>query len=535
MRRRAEWAACLALGLLPGAVTAQAPAAGVYRVYQGEVELSRETFRRQGDTLEQESLVPPVNLRATSQTVFGRDGAVASFRLSVWNAAGDSSRGSYTVTVQGDSVRIASDFAGRHREATRSGRPFLVLPPQSTFTFVELAHRAGGRDTTVSLLVAGADTLLPAQVRFLGDSAEVAFAGLRVLGRQRAAGIPELAIPIQRVRAVLAGPYDTLPPLPGLRRAAPDYAAPPGAAWAAEEVRVPVGAAPDSFSLGCTLTRPAAGRPPFPAAITITGSGYQTRDEELWPLVRGYRLFGEVAERLSAAGIAVLRCDDRSVGASTGRVDSATTADLAEDTRAQLRWLWSRPEIDRRRIALIGHSEGGIIGPLLAAQEPSVAALVLLAAPAKSGTEILVDQVRWPILVAPGLTEEERALQLREAEAAMRADSFPVAPWLRWFRHYDPLKAARLVKQPVLVLQGALDRQVSAGQADTLAAAIRSNGNRGVAVEVFPGLNHLFVRSATDGSPAEYPALRDPHPPAEVLDRLTGWLAGVLRARPARE
>jgi hypothetical protein len=101
---------------------------------------------------------------------------------------------------------------------------------------------------------------------------------------------------------------------------------------------------------------------------------------------------------------------------------------------------------------------------------------------------------------------------------------------MRWFRTYDPLGAARRVRQPVLILQGALDRQVTAGQADSLGAAIRAGGNRDVTVRVFPGLNHLFVPSPTDGSAAEYVTLTDASVSAEVLDAMAVWLARRLRA-----
>ena len=122
---------------------------------------------------------------------------------------------------------------------------------------------------------------------------------------------------------------------------------------------------------------------------------------------------------------------------------------------------------------------------------------------------------------------------LAEAARSVRA-SAPGLPWLRWFRSCEPLPTVRRLRQPVLILQGALDRQVTAGQADTLAAALRAAGNRRVTLEVFPRLNHLFLPSSSDGSPAEYPSLTDPRIPAAVLDRLAGWLASTLRATPAR-
>lgn len=530
MQRSADLArpAILLLAALAAPLPAAAQVSGVYRIYQGTAELGRESFRRLGDTLVLETLVPVVNLRVSSRTVLGGEG-LRGFHMSVTNATGDTTRGSYDVQQDGDSLRITGRLGRSTREVTHAGRPALVLPPQSTFMFADLVRRFPDRDTTVQVLVAGPDSLMPVALSYRGDSVRIGFAGLEFFGQRSDGGLREFTIPAQHVRVTLANPTDTLLPLAGLRRPAPDYRAPAGAGWQAEEVRVPAGASPDSFSLACTLVRPAAGRPPYPVAVTITGSGSQQRDEDLWPLLPAYRLFGEVAERLGAAGVASLRCDDRGAGGSGGHADSATTADLAEDTRAQLRWIRGRPDLDARRIALVGHSEGAMIAPLLGAQDRAVAALVLLAGPSKNGTEILVDQVLWPIRTSPGLSPEARATQLAEAERQVRADSLPALPWLRWFRHYEPLRAARLVRQPVLILQGALDRQVTAGQADTLAAAIRSNGNRRVEVRVFAGLNHLFLPSPTDGSPAEYPALGDARIPDEVLGLLTRWLVTTLR------
>ena len=113
--------------------------------------------------------------------------------------------------------------------------------------------------------------------------------------------------------------------------------------------------------------------------------------------------------------------------------------------------------------------------------------------------------------------------------AGMASNATGGNAWMRWFRTYDPAPTARRVRQPVLILQGALDRQVTAGQADSLGAAIRAGGNRDVTVRVFPRLNHLFVPSPTDGSAAEYVTLTDASVSAEVLDTLAVWLARRLR------
>ena len=507
------------------------PEAGTWRIYQGSAELGRESFRRSGDTLVQAITVPVVNLQVLARTTW-RAAALTGFQMTVRNAAGDSVRGTYAMERAGDSLRVTQEGGGQRRDRAVPAGAAAVVAPQSIGLFAELIRGAAGRDTTLPLLVAGADTVLPATLTHGGDSVRVAFAGLQIIGRLADGRLREVAVPQQHARAVLAAAGDSLPPLRGLRRPVPDYAAPADAPWTAEEVRVPVGTAPDSFTLACTLTRPKGVRGRLPAAVTITGSGSQTRDEELWPLLQGYRLFGEVAEGLGRAGIAVLRCDDRGAGGSGGHAESATTADLAGDTRAQVRWLRAEAGIDPARIALIGHSEGGMIGPMVAAEDARIAAVVIMAGPAKNGVEVLVDQVQWPIRTAAGLTPEARDSQLAEAARAVRA-SAPSIPWLQWFRTYEPLPTIRRLRQPVLILQGALDRQVSAGQADTLAATLRAAGNRRVALEVYPRLNHLFLPSSSDGSPAEYPSLTDTRIPAAVLDRLTGWLASVLRAVPA--
>jgi alpha-beta hydrolase superfamily lysophospholipase len=334
-------------------------------------------------------------------------------------------------------------------------------------------------------------------------------------------------VPISRVRAELWNGRDSLPPLAGLKRPVVDYAAPAGAPYTAQEVRVPIRPVQgDTFSLAGTLTLPAGTSGAVPVVVTITGSGQQTRDEDLWPLLPDYRPFRQVAERLGGAGIGVLRLDDRGVGGSGGVI--GTTADYAADVGQVVAWLRRRPDVDAARIVLLGHSEGGAIAPLVAMNDAELAGIVLLAAPGKNGRAILTDQFRRPIEHAPGLPDSARAAQLAKVPQAV--DQFSQAnAWTRWFADYDPLPSLRRVRVPVLILQGALDRQVSAGQADTVAATLRAAGNRDVIETVYPGLNHLFLHTDGDGSPIEYPGLTDTRLPAVVLDDLAAWLAKRLR------
>src|SRR5687767_130357 len=135
-------------------------------------------------------------------------------------------------------------------------------------------------------------------------------------------------------------------------------------------------------SLGGTLTLPGRGRAPFPAVATLTGSGAHHRDGNRTP-EHPYRPFRDIADALAGCGIATLRLDDRGVGASAGDANAARAEDTAADAQAALRFLRARPDIAARRVGLIGHSYGGEIAPMVAAEDPSVAAVVLLAGPAR--------------------------------------------------------------------------------------------------------------------------------------------------------
>lgn len=516
--------------IAPLSLAAQAgQSGGTYRIYQGKSELGRETFNRSDTLFQQSVIIPTINLKIESAN-HQSAGRFSGFSLTLRNASGDSLLGSYEAKVMGDSVRVTSNLPKAPPPRTRVAGFDMVMPPQSLASLAWLVTRAGGRDTTWRILMAGSDSVISVPMHFTGDTAHVKLGNIDILAHDSAGLVQTLEIPVQRARGVYVPAGEKLPVLAGSPRPKPDYSAPPGAPYTAEEVRVPVTpAVGDTFSLGCTLVVPKAGRPPYPAAITITGSGLQGRDEDLWPSVPGYRPFRQVAERLASAGIATLRCDDRGKDASTGDPAIATTVDLANDTRAQLAWLRGRSEINKARIALVGHSEGGAIGPMVGAEDRGLKALVIMAGPGKIGREILRDQARWPILTDKTLTAADRVVRLAAADSGIQADSAAPGGWYQWFYHYDPLPTAKRVSQPTLILHGAIDRQVSAGQADTLARAIRAGGNRQVTVQVFPGLNHLFLPSPTDGSPAEYEALKDVEVPAAVLDLITSWLSRMLK------
>jgi alpha-beta hydrolase superfamily lysophospholipase len=315
------------------------------------------------------------------------------------------------------------------------------------------------------------------------------------------------------------------------------YDAPPNAAFTAEEVEIVV----KGYKLAGTLLLPKTGRRPFPAAITITGSGQQTRDESLGISgLESYKPFRQIAETLASRGVAVLRVDDRGVGASTGTetLEAATTLDFADDVRAQVAYLRTRREIAPARIALIGHSEGGVIAPLVASTDERIAAIVLMAGTAKRGDEVLLYQLNRPFDNNPILPEAEKTARRAENEKMLRTvieggdtTSLPQLlrhTWTKAFLTYDPLPAIRKVRQPVLILQGALDRQVTADQATMLEQAAQSSGNKDVTTHVFPTLNHLFLPAKT-GEPSEYSALETKVLGDDLLNVLGDWLQSKLK------
>lgn len=353
--------------------------------------------------------------------------------------------------------------------------------------------------------------------------------------------VATIAVPLQNF-AVVREEYSSFVPSfkailsAKMKEAGVDYAAPAGASFTAEEVTVEA----KGFTLAGTLLLPKTGKPPFPAVVTITGSGQQTRDEYLpLPGLEKYRPFRQIAEALASRGIAVLRVDDRGVGNSKG-IDTlkvSTSANFADDVRAQVDFLRERRDVDPNRIVLLGHSEGGMIAPMVAASDPRIAAIVLLAGPGKRGDAIIAFQVNQGLEGDPTLTEEARVKARAEQQEAMRKAiagdaSAPEAmrsPWMRYFLAYDPLPAIRKVRQPILILQGELDRQVTADHAEMLAKTAREAGNRDVTSRVFPGLNHLFLPAKT-GAVTEYSSLTTNAIPDDVMKQLTDWLVEKLKA-----
>jgi CubicO group peptidase (beta-lactamase class C family)/dienelactone hydrolase len=328
------------------------------------------------------------------------------------------------------------------------------------------------------------------------------------------------------VRSVRAYGITFMRSAPAARRVAakPDYSAPADAPYTAIEVTVPT---PMGHTLAGTLTLPkkASRSRRVGAVVTITGSGPEERDEYIG--LEGYRPFRQFADSLGRRGIAVLRMDDRGVGASTGKQKGATSADFAEDIRAGLAYLRTRPEIDPRRLAVLGHSEGAIIAPLVAAKEPDLRAMVLLAGIARPGRGTLEAQLTNIANHNAKFTQAQKDSAIRAIPA--RIDSLAKAdPWMAYFFTYNPSEPARkLAKPSVLILTGANDQQADPKQLPEWAAAFRESGNRDVTAEILPGLNHLFVVDP-DGFPLGYAKLP---PPIRVDPKVVGIVADWLAER----
>lgn len=314
------------------------------------------------------------------------------------------------------------------------------------------------------------------------------------------------------------------------------------------------------ITLAGTLTLPDGGGL-FPAVILISGSGPQDRDEA----IVGHRPFLVLADYLTRQGVAVLRFDDRGVGESEGNFDLATSEDFATDVLAGIAYLKNREEINTKQIGLIGHSEGGLIAPMVAAHSSDVGFIVLMAGPGLRGEEILYLQSAL-ISKVTGVSEEEiirnrrfneRAYTLIKEEENQEIvaeqlyqilmDYFNelskeekdkigdieayinvqmqslLPPWFRYFLIYDPAPTLSEVKCPVLAINGEKDLQVPPSEnLSAIEEALIEGGNKDFVIKEFPGLNHLF-QTAETGSPDEYARIEETISPV-VLKYISDWI-----------
>ncbi|MEM9408590.1 MAG: alpha/beta fold hydrolase [Acidobacteriota bacterium] len=441
---------------------------------------------------------------------------------------------------------IAQDLSGHWEgEIQTPGQPLLVM--------VDLTSSDDGWEGTIDIPAQGAKELPLENVIVEGDSATFTIAG--------APGSPTFEGKLQGSEIV--GKFKQGP-------ATLDFRLGRHAVERAKRPQEPEGPLPydvrevtyenGDVTLAATITTP-PGEGPFPAAVLITGSGAQDRDESLL----GHKPFLVLADHLTRNGIVVLRADDRGVGGSTGDPRIATSEDYATDALASLLFLQQQPKVDLKKVGLVGHSEGGMIAPMVAARSEQVAFCVLLAGTGVPGSEILALQQRL-ILEANGApkTMVEKLNELQKEAIAIAASDVDaetkkagiadvmrqqnmlspeaqrqseeqlqqaieagarqfLSPWFQFFLNFDPRSALAKTTVPVLAINGSLDLQVDAEQnLPAIEKALQEAGNEDVTVETFESLNHLF-QTARTGSPVEYGQIEETFAPV-ALQRVSSWI-----------
>ncbi|HAF86754.1 MAG TPA: alpha/beta hydrolase [Sphaerochaeta sp.] len=309
---------------------------------------------------------------------------------------------------------------------------------------------------------------------------------------------------------------------------------------------------PEDFLLAGTITRP-EGNGPFPAVVLVSGSGSQNRDEALM----GHRPFLVLSDALTRSGIVVLRYDDRGFGDSGGDVSTATSLDLADDAQSAVDHLKTLPYVDADSIGIIGHSEGAIIGAIVAQREKDLAFLVLMAGSGVNGLAVLEDQtaailrakqapeaviaqtVETNMAVYTTILDESRTLEERKEsvlqtmvslgfppDAAKSQISTLFSPWYMTFLTLDPADYLQGLDIPVMILNGTKDTQVSATlHVPSIEAALLSGGNKRYTTKVYEGLNHLFQPAIT-GAPDEYASIEMTIDP-RVLQDISSWIIDI--------
>jgi len=321
----------------------------------------------------------------------------------------------------------------------------------------------------------------------------------------------------------------------------------------------------DSITLAGTLTFPSEGSN-FPAAVLISGSGPQNRNEE----IMGHKLFWVLADFLTKQGIAVLRYDDRGTAASTGSFEEALTEDFATDVEAAVNFLKTRPEINKKAIGLIGHSEGGVIAPMVASnRQDDISFVVMLAGVTIPGhtlmklqkelslramgssenyieQELLFDTELMQLITTTPLENLAEGLEIFTREylnehpefaksRGMQVETYIstivssyASPWFYNFINYDPKNALKNTKCPIFALNGTNDTQVPAQEnLDVLEQLKADFPEKQIITKAYPKLNHLFQESIT-GSVFEYGRTEQTIAPY-VLVAISGWITTIVK------
>lgn len=318
-----------------------------------------------------------------------------------------------------------------------------------------------------------------------------------------------------------------------------------------------------NIKLAGTLTFPKEEKK-FPVVVLVTGSGAQDRDETVF----NHKPFWVIADYLSRNGIAVLRFDDRGIAKSEGNFAAATSVDFVTDALAAVEYLKSRNEIDKTKIGIIGHSEGGMIAPMTASSSSDVSFIVLLAGPGMTGKNLLLLQNRlimksqgaddeeinrtkqeevYNIIIKESdsliaikkleglynltlsqMTDEEKNKPENSKEAFEREIKILLSPWFRFFLKFDPRPYLENVTVPVLALNGEKDLQVPPKEnLSVIEEALKSAGNKNYKIVELPGLNHLFQHCKTCTIP-EYGQLEETFSP-DALKIIGEWIRDITK------
>ncbi len=310
----------------------------------------------------------------------------------------------------------------------------------------------------------------------------------------------------------------------------------------------------------------------YPTVILITGSGQQDRDETILQ----HKPFAVIADYLTKKGMALLRVDDRGIGKTTGNFRTSTTADFAQDVETSLAYLKTRKEVDTNKIGLIGHSEGGMIAPMVAGRRKEIKFIVLLAGPGVAIKELMVQQ-NIDVLTAAGISkneaglygslfknllatvlpEKDTAIAMKNATAVFTnwqksitenvvknttgvtdeksKTQFITAfvnqvnqPWFNYFIKFNPADYLSKIHCAVLALNGQKDIQVAAVPNLTAIDKILTAGKvQNFTTQSIPGLNHLF-QHCKSCTVQEYAELEETFAP-EVLQLMSDWIKGIVK------
>lgn len=301
------------------------------------------------------------------------------------------------------------------------------------------------------------------------------------------------------------------------------------------------------FSLAATVSKPLLSGPGAvsrrPAVILVPGLGPVDRDET----VAGVAIFAQLANAMADAGFVVIRFDRRGIGQSGGREESATIVDYSEDVRAVVRYLEKRRDVDPKRIAVVGHGEGGFVSMLTASDEKKkIAAIALVATPGTTGADLVLEQQRHQLdamKLPPDESLRRIDLQKQIQAAVISGEGWETIPpaykrqadtaWFKSFLLFNPAKIMPRIAQPALIMQGDRDAQVPVRHGELLVGMAKARKNNpGADLSVVEGINHLLVPAVT-GEIDEYASLQDRTISPGLIKTLVGWLKDKLHVDTA--